>query len=105
HHFTPGNFDDWRAARSGFRIDRAKGDRDAFTVQGDIYKQEDGQRVALGNYTPPSQRTLDGNADLSGGNLVAQWSRNLGKRPDGTGAGLSGDNGFQLQAYYDRTNR
>ena len=68
--------------------------RDSFTLQGDIYKQEDGQRVALGNYTPPSQANSTDNADLSGGNFVARWTRKAERRP-----------GFQFQAYYDRTNR
>jgi iron complex outermembrane receptor protein len=94
YHFAPGNFDDWRGARSGFRMDWSEGDRDTFRLQGDIYKQEDGERVQLGNYTPPSQRTIDANADLSGGNILATWTRKL-----------SGDNSFQVQTYYDRTNR
>ena len=75
-------------------MDWAKGSRDTFTVQGDLYKQEAGERVALGNYTPPSKPRFDGNADLSGGNVLARWTRKL-----------SDDNSFQLQTYYDRTNR
>ena len=88
------NFDDWRGVQSGFRMDWTKGSHDTFTVQGDLYKEEAGERVTLGNYTPPSQATFDGNADLSGGNVVARWTRKL-----------SDDNGFQVQTYYDRTNR
>jgi iron complex outermembrane recepter protein len=94
YHVNPGNFDDWRGAQSGFRADATKGERDTFTVQGDIYKQEDGERVDLGNYTPPSQGTFDGDAELSGGNIVARWTRKL-----------TDDNNFQIQTYYDRTNR
>jgi iron complex outermembrane receptor protein len=88
------NFDDWRGVQSGFRMDWTRDARGAFTVQGDLYKQEDGERVDLATYTPPTQRTLEGNADLSGGNLLARWTRRLGDGKD-----------FQLQAYYDRTNR
>jgi iron complex outermembrane receptor protein len=94
YHLNKDNFDDWRGAQSGFRMDWAKSERDDFTVQGDIYKEEDGERVDLGNYTPPSQRTFDGNADLSGGNILARWTRKL-----------NDDNSFQIQTYYDRTNR
>ena len=93
-HFDNDNFDDWRGAQGGFRIDWPEGQRDSFTVQGDLYKQEDGERVTLGTYTPPTESTFDGNADLSGGNLLARWTRKL-----------SGENDFQLQVYYDRTNR
>jgi hypothetical protein len=39
-------FDDWQHAQGGFRRDRAKSGRDAFTLQGGIYKQEGGERVA-----------------------------------------------------------
>ncbi|HEY7335206.1 MAG TPA: TonB-dependent receptor [Bryobacteraceae bacterium] len=88
------NFDDWRGVQSGFRMDWTRDARDAFTVQGDLYKQEDGERVDLATYTPPTQRTLDGDASLSGGNVLARWTRRLGDGKD-----------FQLQAYYDRTNR
>jgi iron complex outermembrane receptor protein len=95
HHFNGDtNFDDWRGAQTGFRADWAKGDRDSVTVQGDIYSQRDGQRVTLGNYVPASQRTIDANADASGGNLLARWTRKL----------KEGDS-LQLQTYYDRTNR
>jgi len=93
-HFDNDNFDDWRGAQGGFRMDWQTGSRDSFTVQGDLYKQADGERVTLGTYTPPTESTFDGNADLSGGNLLARWTRKLG-----------GDDDFQLQAYYDRTNR
>ena len=94
YHYDHDNFDDWRGAQSGFRMDWTGGDRDTFTVQGDIYKQEDGERTSLSTYTPPSTRLVDGNADLSGGNLLARWTRKL-----------SDGNDVQVQAYYDRTNR
>lgn len=88
------NFDDWRGGQTGFRMDWAKGPRDTFQVQADLYKQEDGQRVQLGNYVPAYEKTLEGNAELSGGNFLANWKRKLNE-----------DNSFQVQTYYDRTNR
>jgi iron complex outermembrane receptor protein len=94
HHFDHDNFDDWRGIQGGFRMDWSAGTRDDFTVQGDTYRQEDGERVSLTTYTPPFTGNVDGNAQLSGGNVMFHWTRTLD----------NGDN-FQLQAYYDRTNR
>lgn len=88
------NFDDWRAAQGGFRVDWNKSTRDAFTVQGDIYNEEAGERVTATSYTPPYSVDVDANALLSGGNVVARWKRLLGEGDD-----------LQLQVYYDRTNR
>ncbi len=94
HHFDRDNFDDWRGIQGGFRMDWTAGTRDEFTFQGDIYRQEDGERVSLSTYVPPLTETLDGNADLSGGNVLFRWKRTF-----------SDGNDFQLQTYYDRTNR
>src|SRR5581483_1788595 len=60
HVVDQSNFDDWRGVQSGFRMDWAKGSRDTFTVEGDLYKEEAGERVDLGNYTPPSQASIIG---------------------------------------------
>jgi iron complex outermembrane receptor protein len=94
YHYDHDNFDDWRGAQSGFRMDWDASQRDSFTVQGDIYRQEDGERVSLGSYTPPSEANIDGNAELTGGNLLARWTRSL-----------SDGNDLQIQTYYDRTDR
>lgn len=88
------NFDDWRAAQEGFRVDWTKSTSDLFTVQGDIYDEEAGERVTATSYTQPYQVNVDANADLSGGNVLARWRRILGEGDD-----------LQLQVYYDRTNR
>ena len=92
YHFDGDNFDDWRGVQGGFRMDWGSG-RDAFTLQGDAYSQEDGERAALSTYTPPNNETLDGDAEYSGGNVLFKWKRKF-----------SEGNDFQLQAYYDRTN-
>jgi iron complex outermembrane recepter protein len=88
------NFDDWRAAQTGFRMDWQKTDRDSFTLQGDLYQEEAGERVQATSYTQPYSRIVDANALLSGGNIMGRWKRTLGEGND-----------IQLQAYYDRTNR
>jgi len=94
YHYNHDNFDSWSGGQSGFRIDWPAGTRDAFTLEGDVYKQEDGERVSLTTYTPPLTKIVNGEADLSGGNLLFHWTRTLNER-----------NNFQLQAFYDRTNR
>jgi iron complex outermembrane receptor protein len=77
----------------GFRSDWDQGTRDTFTVQGDIYRGIAGETTQFARYSPPAQVTVDGNAELTGGNLLGRWKRVLSERSD-----------FQVQAYFDRTN-
>ena len=88
------SFDDWRAVQGGFRIDWKKDTRDTFTLQGDLYKEEAGESVVATSYTAPYSQVLDANANLSGGNVLARWTRVMGDGDD-----------LQFQVYYDRTNR
>jgi iron complex outermembrane recepter protein len=88
------NFDGWRDVQGGFRMDWAKTNRDAYTFQGDIYDESEGEQTNPTMYTPPFSVIVDNAARLSGGNIMGRWKRVLG---DG--------NDVQLQAYYDRTNR
>ena len=94
YHSDGQNFDRWRAAQGGFRVDWTKSTRDSFTFQGDIYDEVAGESVQLVSYTPPFSQIVNGNADLSGGNIMGRWKRVLGEGND-----------LQIQAYYDRTNR
>ncbi len=73
--------DDWRFGQGGFRMewDASAGDR--LVVQGDVYDGRIGQ---------PS----GGDITVSGGNLMARWSRTL-----------SGSSALAAQVYYDRTHR
>ena len=76
--------DGWRDRRAGFRVDGTLAGGDALMLQGELYRDEAG-------------RDLVGMSDLGrnrGANLMARWSR---ERSDGSG--------FNLQAYYDRTER
>src|SRR6185503_20276914 len=68
------------------------GDRDAVTLQGDLYGGDVGQSVSLGSFSPPGQALHYEPLDVSGGNVLATWRRKL----------VSGGN-LGLQAYYDRT--
>ena len=88
------NFDDWRAAQTGMRLDWAGRHQDKFTLQGDLYDEEAGESVQATSYTPPFSWIANDNALLSGGNVMARWARPLAEGND-----------LQVQAYYDRTNR
>jgi iron complex outermembrane receptor protein len=93
-HSDQRNFDDWRSVQGGLRADWQRNKKNLFTFQADIYSQEAGESVVATSYTAPFSRIIDANAQLSGGNVLGRWSHNI--RPG---------NDFQLQAYYDRTNR
>jgi iron complex outermembrane recepter protein len=87
------NFDEWRAAQGGFRMDWDKG-RDTFTLEGDGYDEGAGETVSATSYAAPYSQILDGTAYLSGFNVTGKWRRVI-----------SDSNDIQVQAYYDRTNR
>jgi iron complex outermembrane receptor protein len=87
-------FDDWRMAQTGFRMDWDLHTRDSLTLQGDMYNSENGERVGITTYSPPSMVNVEQNAAVSGGNLVGRWRRVLGSESD-----------IQLETYYDRTRR
>lgn len=87
-------FDRWRALQAGFRADWAKTAADSFTLQGDVYDEGAGTVVSIANYSQPYSQTVYGTEQLSGGNILGRWQRTYGEGTD-----------FQLQAYYDRTNR
>lgn len=77
--------------QAGFRADWARGD-DQFTVQGDAYRARRGQPQP--GMLSVGVRFDLGNVTLSGGNLLAHWTRSFA------------DGGqLQLRAYYDRTER
>jgi len=93
-HHDGRNFDDWRMGQVGFRTDWSHRERDNFTLQGDLYGGETGQRTNITTLSPPALTMLEKNADLSGGNILARWRRQT-----------SGTSNVEVQAYYDRTNR
>jgi iron complex outermembrane receptor protein len=88
------DFDRWRAVQAGFRTDWVRSNRDSFTFQGDIYDEGAGTGVTAAYYTLPYSQTLYGTERLSGGNILGRWQRVFEPGKD-----------FQLQAFYDRTNR
>jgi iron complex outermembrane receptor protein len=87
-------FDRWRMGQMGFRTDWGSGQKDSFTVQGDIYRVTSGERAYVSSFSPPAETQQDGIAYATGGNLLARWQHATGEGSD-----------IQLQAYFDRTNR
>ncbi|MBV9505913.1 MAG: TonB-dependent receptor plug domain-containing protein [Acidobacteriia bacterium] len=94
YHPDRDNFDDWRGGQGGFRLDWSPKTNETFSLQGDLYKQEDGERVNASTYVPPMNYTFNGYEQASGGNVLFRWTKKL-----------SDTNDYQLQLYYDRTNR
>ena len=71
----------WNMGQGGFRLDWRKSRSNNLTLQGDFY---DGRLNSLNKQ----------DTDLTGGNLLARWSRAFSDRSD-----------MSLQLYYDRTHR
>jgi iron complex outermembrane recepter protein len=94
HHSDQSLFDEWQTGQGGFRTDTQLNSRDSLTLQGDMYKGYDGERVAISSYTPPSVQMFNEPHNVAGGNLLARWHRQI-----------DADSDFQVQAYYDRTSR
>jgi iron complex outermembrane receptor protein len=93
-HSDGNEFDRWRMGQMGFRTDWKSGQKDTFTVQGDIYRGESGESAFIASFSPPAETQQEGKAYLSGGNLLARWQHTTGEGSD-----------IQIQAYFDRTNR
>jgi len=71
--------DAWHGAQGGFRIDAQPTARDSFTLQGDLYRNEE-------------QIQSGGDATVSGANVLGRWSRRF-----------TDDSDMSLQVYYDHT--
>jgi iron complex outermembrane receptor protein len=93
-HSDRDTFDHWRMGQLGFRADWKSGEKDTFTVQGDIYRGESGEKTFLATFTPPAELQANETGYVSGGDLLARWQHTTG---DGSN--------IQIQAYFDRTNR
>jgi iron complex outermembrane receptor protein len=93
-HSDGDTFDHWRMGQLGFRADWKSGEKDTFTVQGDIYRGESGEKTFLATFSPPAELQANETGYVSGGNLLARWQHTTG---DGSN--------IQIQAYFDRTNR
>jgi iron complex outermembrane receptor protein len=86
--------DGWQMGQGGFRADWAPTPDRTFTLQGDAYGGDAGQRLVATTYTAPFSQVLHDDVSLSGLNLLGRWT-----------AGSRGGANVTLQAYYDRTRR
>jgi iron complex outermembrane receptor protein len=85
--------DDWRGARSGFRLDKKLIGGDKFTVQGDTYELTVGETVHESTVlTPPYSNAYAADDKARGLNLLTRWEHRLADQSEIT-----------LQAYFDRT--
>jgi iron complex outermembrane receptor protein len=92
-HSDGNNYDAWRSAQTGFRMEWNQSARGNFTLQGDGYVEAAGEGAGAVSYTPPYSQTLYGYEYLSGANILGRWEKTL-----------SPGNDVQVQAYLDRTN-
>ena len=94
----PTGFDGWDFLQGGFRSDWKQA-RTSVTFQGDFYLGKERQQLVMGHLPPVPYGgteidTLDEKYDVDGQNLLVRVGREQG----------AGSN-WQLQAYWDRTNR
>jgi len=92
-HSDGASWDKWWLGQVGFRSDWEVSEGSSFTLQGDLYTGDNGQRVSVGVFVPPSQKVLDDPLEVSGGHVLGTWKRSTGANGH-----------LQLKAYYDRTN-
>jgi iron complex outermembrane receptor protein len=86
--------DDWERGQGGFRFDANVSGKDHFTLQGDAHGAAGDQTSRLVHLEPPYVEFVPGRREVSGGNLLARWTRALGERSE-----------IQVQGYYDRAIR
>ena len=88
------DFDGFRGVQAGGRLDWTSHAGRQVTFQGDVYDARLGERPALTLYTAPFSVPTNVDAPLSGGNVLARVNGPASARAP-----------YQLQLYYDRTNR
>jgi len=96
HEFHPdaANFDEWKMGQLGFSAEWDANNRDNFSLQGDMYKGRDGERVAVSTYSPATTFVIDSPHHTSGGNVVGSWRRQINAASD-----------IKVTGYFDRTTR
>jgi len=87
--------DDWQMTSGGFRFDGDVGLDNSWTVQGDLYRGKNNQRIdTYWSAAPPYFSQVKDRLESSGYNLVARWQHNYTEKSSWT-----------LQVYYDVSNR
>lgn len=87
--------DDWRAGRTGFRLDWDHTAKDNLALIGDLYSGHSGQQVTVPEVTPPTfSRNIPEDARFSGANILGRWQHKFSQESD-----------LQLQWYFDHNYR
>jgi iron complex outermembrane receptor protein len=92
-HADGADFDDWRMGQAGFRADWSVAGGRTMTLQGDAYRGSSGQRTMLSTYEAPFIRTVNDDAEFSGGNVLGRWG------------GPAGRSDVRVQWFFDHTYR
>ncbi len=82
--------DDWWMGQGGFRIDLDANERDALTIQGDVYTNSASTTTDLLYFGGVPVRRVDSTTDYTGWNIGTRWNRRLSDTSD-----------LQLKFYYD----
>ncbi|HEY0944182.1 MAG TPA: TonB-dependent receptor [Opitutaceae bacterium] len=69
--------DDWRAFRTGFRLDAGLADDDTFTLQGGYYQSEVGEQFVMTRLEPPFMPTVELENQNRGADLLGRWTRSF----------------------------
>lgn len=87
--------DNWDTVQAGFRLDGEANAQNSWTLQGDIYKNNENQLVSpRWIQTFPYLTEIKDDSDISGHNLTGRWQRSF-----------SATSAFTFQAYYDCAER
>ena len=84
--------DGWDAARGGFRADTQMNDRDALTLEGDLYKGTSNSTATQLARTPPFTFQTETTGAFGGGHVLGRFTRKYSFHSD-----------ISFQAYYDNT--
>lgn len=98
YNMVPGYYDNCQQGRLGFRSEWEADQSNTLTVQGDAYAGSEGFLNCVTQphtpSTPSANLDVTGEDSISGGNLLAHWKHTI-----------SDDSDWDVQAYYDRTER
>ena len=86
--------DGWDALRGGFRMDWEPSEKNAVTLQGDLYHGHAGQTISTVSLVPPFNRTINDQARSVGGSVLGRWKHVFSDRSE-----------MALQVSFDRADR
>jgi iron complex outermembrane receptor protein len=86
--------DGWSKAQGGFRMDSHVSDKDAVTLQGDIFQADINQTSVLKQISPPFSNIQSNELGSSGGNILGRLQHTFSPTSD-----------YSLQMYFDTYTR